>query len=160
MSDDPNEIDAEQRHAEQLLTAALRELPNRRAPATLESRVLARIEQCARLPWWRSSFARWPSSARIAFGVVCVALIAVSALSSGWVAAEFGAWRTSGALSPPWLQEAEALIGVTQSLSSSLAHLVAPDWLYGGLIAGATLYAALFGLLIAGYRMLYVRSDS
>lgn len=160
MADDLKPADDDAQRAERLLAAVLRELPDRRAPATLESRVLAHIEQRAREPWWRLGFARWPASARIAFGVVCAALAVLSALGSGRAAAQFGSWRALGVLSPSWLREAGALIGMTRSLSASFAHTVAPDWLYGGLIAGAVLYAALFGLLIAGYRTLYVRSDS
>jgi hypothetical protein len=48
----------------------LRGLPDRKAPAGLEARVLAEIATRASLPWWRRSFAHWPASVRAGFFVV------------------------------------------------------------------------------------------
>ena len=61
---------------ERLVDRALHDLPLRRAPHTLESRVFAELERRAALPWWRRSFAHWPLPARSAFLVICIALIA------------------------------------------------------------------------------------
>jgi hypothetical protein len=44
-------------------------------------------------------------------------------------------------------------------LSVSLASILASSWVLGCLIASAALYAALFGLAIAGYRTLYLNAD-
>ena len=42
------------------LDRQLKRLPDRRAPATLASRVLAAIEVGARLPWYRRTWWQWP----------------------------------------------------------------------------------------------------
>src|ERR1035438_2139941 len=47
----------------------LRKLPDRKAPFTLEARVLAELGRRASLPWWRKSFAHWPSAVRAGFFV-------------------------------------------------------------------------------------------
>src|SRR6185437_10884347 len=62
---------------EQLLDRTLHPLPLRRAPPTLQSRVLEELQRRAALPWWRRSFAHWPSAARAGFVLVCLALIGV-----------------------------------------------------------------------------------
>jgi len=58
----------------------LRQLPDRRAPAGLEARVLAEIARRAALPWWRTSFTHWPAAARVSFyGLSAAAAAAVVA---------------------------------------------------------------------------------
>jgi len=59
----------------------LKALPNRRAPATLASRVMATLEQRAALPWYRGAWQTWPLPLQAAamlvllaaFGGVCFA---------------------------------------------------------------------------------------
>ncbi len=65
---------------EQTLSRALRDLPLRRAPASLEMRVANELARRAALPWWRASFANWPAAARIAFVLLCAGLVAVTIL--------------------------------------------------------------------------------
>jgi len=74
---------------EREVSRALREVPLRRAPPSLESRVLAEIGRRAALPWWRRSFARWPRPARAGFTVTCGALVA-ALLAATWP------WRAPG----------------------------------------------------------------
>ena len=64
---DPNE------RLEQLTTAALRELPLRRAPRTLEARVFAELERRAAQPWWQSSYTQWPMLMRLLFVLASIA---------------------------------------------------------------------------------------
>ena len=49
------------------------------------------------------------------------------------------------------------LLVLAKSLNLSVAPLLASGWVLKGLIVGAALYAALFGLAIAGYRTLYLK---
>ena len=60
----------------------LRGLPERKAPAGLEGRVLAELARRAALPWWRKSFAHWPAAIRAGFfaGSVLAAALVVSGL--------------------------------------------------------------------------------
>jgi hypothetical protein len=48
---------------------------------------------------------------------------------------------------------------LAKSLNISVMPLLSSGWVVKGLIAGAALYAALFGLAIAGYRTLYLNSE-
>jgi hypothetical protein len=145
---------------EELLDRALHELPLRRAPARLESRVLQELRRRAALPWWRRSFARWPRTVQAAFGVMCAALIVLTGLAAARLAADLGSLQLSGALSMSWVQQLSMLVGVAAELTASLAHFVPADWIYAGLAASTALYAALFGLAVAAYRTLYINSES
>ena len=137
---------------EMQLDRALRALPPRRAPASLEAWVLGELERRAALPWWRRSFSHWPLAARAAFLVVCAASIRLVFLGS--------TTATAGVRSLSWARE----IGLLASTGSHLAALIAPAGLPGWLSAGAAfcavLYAVLFGLGAAVYRTLYLRAPS
>src|SRR4051794_7570835 len=67
----PAELDA-QRRLEQLVCDVARTQPLRRAPASLEGRVLA---QLAPAPWWRRGFTNWPLAARAAFLVASIGFV-------------------------------------------------------------------------------------
>ena len=56
----------------------LRNLPDRKAPAGLEARVLAEISRRAALPWWRKSFAHWPVAVRLGFLILSARVAAVA----------------------------------------------------------------------------------
>jgi len=141
---------------EQLLDRTLHPLPLRRAPPTLQSRVLEELQRRAALPWWRRSFAHWPSAARAGFVLVCLALIGVVFLGGNWAAAAAQSLHTSGALSPSWGRQALAVMTAAAQLATLFARTVPSVWIYAGLGAGAVLYATLFGLGAAAYRTLYL----
>jgi hypothetical protein len=145
-----------ERDLEEVVGRALRELPPRQAPFTLESRVLAALEQHAAGSWRRRSFGRWPWGMRMAFGSVCAALAAFTIPSSSRVLAELSAFH---ALMPPWLEQGLAVRNTLRAATGSFTRSVPADWLYVGLGASAALYAVLFGLAIAAYRLLYVHSE-
>jgi hypothetical protein len=136
---------------------ALHDLPLRRAPATLESRVLAELERRAALPWWRRSFAHWPLPARAAFLLTCTALIGI--VFAGGSAALDGlhSLGNSGALSLSWARAAAVLMASAGNLIALLTRAVPAALLYAGLAVGAALYAVLFGLGAAVYRTLYLQ---
>ena len=157
-----HEMDREEsldRELEARLGEALRTLPERRAPATLESRVLDALAQRVPLPWWRRSFGEWPAAARIAFGVTSAALIVLTVLAAAAANANFGSLGAKHALATPVLHDASVFFVITRTLSVSLASLLSSSWVLACLIASAALYAALFGLAIAGYRTLYLNAD-
>jgi hypothetical protein len=70
-------------HLETLVGRVLKETPVRRAPSSLESRVLREIGRRAALPWWRRSFSRWPRIARAGFTLVCGS-VAAAVLAATW----------------------------------------------------------------------------
>jgi hypothetical protein len=144
---DPDKLEAS-------LHRALRRLPDRKAPVGLETRILAEISRRAALPWWRKSFAHWPSSVRAAF-------FGVSALAAALLVAGFfvlgrtsGANQVSGgiATSFAWLAIARDVVAAGRARLGTLIASVPPFWLYG--IGGtvALSYAALAGLGAAAYR--------
>ena len=70
---------------EKLIHGTVRDLPPRRAPRTLELRVLAELERRAAQPWWHKSYAHWPSPVRAGF------LVFASVVAAGFVAVLFAA---------------------------------------------------------------------
>ncbi len=148
-----------ERRLERLLDRTLHGLPVRRAPATLESRVLAELARRAALPWWRRSFVHWPQAARAVFASMCLILAGLAFAAGGWAASGLKSLHAVGVWPISWAREAVAVMGVAQSLSGELARAIPPDWIYGGLAAGALLYAALFGLGVAVYRTLYLNQE-
>jgi hypothetical protein len=141
---------------ERLLDGALRGLPARRAPATLESRVLGELARRASQPWWRRSFGHWPTLARAGFVATCVAVVGFVLVGGSWMSSAVPSLHESGALSGVWLRQAAAITGAIGNLTPSLVNAIPSVWLYVGLAAGALLYAFLFGLGAAAYRLLYL----
>src|SRR4051812_41007428 len=81
---------------ERLIHQTLREIPARRAPRSLEQRVMAELERRASQPWWKQSVVRWPMGPRIAFlllsgGVAKPAMMAVVWALAGFDTAQFQA---------------------------------------------------------------------
>ncbi len=136
----------------------LRRLPDRRAPVTLEARILAELGRRAALPWWRKSFAHWPAAVRAGF-FVCAGLAAALV-----VAGLFIVGRSSGAhqltagvsTSYAWLTVARDVVAAALYRVKSLAAAVPPVLLYGGAATLALCYAAVAAAGAAAYRALVV----
>jgi hypothetical protein len=159
VSDEIDRDESLDREMEARLGQALRMLPDRRAPATLESRVLDALARRTPLPWWRRSFGEWPAAARIAFGVTSTVLVVLTVLAAAAANANLGSLGASHALATPVLHDASVFFVIMRTLSVSLTSILSSSWVLGCLIASAALYAALFGLAIAGYRTLYLNAD-
>lgn len=145
---------------ERLVSQVLRDQPLRRAPASLEARVLSELAARARLPWWRRSVASWPAAVRvpvIAGCAVCVPLVWVLSL---WLAARLVS-ATRARIAGP-LDTLRGAGHTLAALGAILAHIIQSiprDWLLGGIIAAAAVYAALFALVAVGYSLLYPRPE-
>jgi hypothetical protein len=151
------DLNENEERLERLLNDAFRALPPRRAPPSLETRVLRELHTRLALHWWRRDFGYWPLPARGVFIAICAALISLTVLDGGF---EIGSFRLSSvldAMTPSWTRPVMAVIASTDGLSAAFARALPPDWLYGGLGVGALLYAILFGLAGAAYRVLYLR---
>ncbi len=144
---------------ERLIDRTLRELPARRAPSSLEQRVLAELARRAALPWWRKSFAHWPLAARAVFLVVCLGLVKLALMASVWVMAGFDSVQYREAFAQPvvWLESLRILFHAGIGSIEVITRNIPPLWLYGGLAFVATLYATLFGLGAAAYKLLYAQ---
>jgi hypothetical protein len=134
---------------EHLFDRTLRELPLRRAPPALESRVFAELERRASLPWWRRSFAHWPLTARAAFLLICTALAGLAIAGAAAAIADVRSLY--------WAREIGGLVSAGGSLVALLSGIAPPLWFYQGIAVCAVLYAALFGLGAALYRTLYLQ---
>jgi len=144
-----------ERQLARLFESTLRDVPLRRAPSTLEARVMAELRHRASLPWWRRSFSHWPVRARAGFGLGSAALIAWILVGGASLMDMVQSLPEAGGRWLPWGRLAAALAEAVGELAAAIARAVPIAWVYEGLAVSAVLYAALFGLGIAGYRTLY-----
>lgn len=132
--------------------AALRDLPSRRAPRSLEARIMAEIERRATRSWWQRSFMEWPAAARVAFLFGCAASSMAAVRMFSWL---FGGVASSVSGLNSELAPAAASVRATANLFASIAHNIPSGWVYGGAAAVILLYAGLFGIGAIAYRTLY-----
>jgi len=142
---------------EQFIHRELRSLPPRRAPRSLEARVLAALDQQARVPWYHRSWSYWPAAVRAAF------LATATGLSAAFFVALHFAGRApeTAALSQQvghrfqLFSQLYAFGAWTVDYAGRTLGSVPPLWLYGGIAVVVALYATFFGLGAVAYRTLY-----
>ncbi|HEX2854670.1 MAG TPA: hypothetical protein VHO24_15670 [Opitutaceae bacterium] len=136
---------------ERLIQQTLRQLPARRAPRTLENRVLAELERRAALPWWRKSYAYWPSPVRAAFFVVSATVAAL--IVAGVFVLTRGAAGTEAVG-----QLTDQVAGISSVFSTivektlMIYHAIPAVWLYSAIALIGSCYAALLGIGAVAYR--------
>ena len=142
---------------EKLVHTALRALPDRRAPATLEMRVLAALERRAALPWWHQSWSYWPQWVRAGFLLFCGGLAGLLVFGGIYLQAGFDAGPVRDALAPAMelVNQVRALGHVLADLAALAGRHIPIWWLYAAIAFVAGLYAMLFGLGAAAYRTLW-----
>jgi hypothetical protein len=150
--------DHEQR-LERTVHRALRSLPPRRAPRSLEERVLAEIARQAALPWWRKSFAHWPLPARVGFLMLSTGIAAFVLLLTVWGGAGLDAlpFRSAFAQQFAWMESGLTVVRALKGFVDIVVRNVPPLWFYGIVAFIAALYAAFFGLGAAAYKALYAQ---
>jgi hypothetical protein len=141
------------RNLEQFIHRTLRDQPPRRAPRSLEQRVLAEIERRAALPWWRQDFVHWPIAMRGVFLAASAALAAALV----WVLAGLDTTRVVNTVTADfaWVANVRGVAESIVNFGAIVVRGISPVWLYGGAITIVGLYAALVGLGTAAYRTLY-----
>ncbi len=142
---------------EKMVHSALRALPDRRAPATLEARVRAAIEMRAAIPWWHQSWSHWPQGVRAAFLGFCGGLAGLLVFAGIYVQAGFDSAQFHGAVAPA-LALADRLLNIGRGVGGIItlvARSIPTWWLYGAIAFVAGLYAMLFGLAATAYRILW-----
>ena len=145
---------------ERLVSRVLRDQPLRQAPASLEARVLGELAARARLPWWRRGIASWPAMVRVPVITACAVCVPLVWVLSLWLATRVASAtraRIAGPLAT--LQGAGHTLASLGTLAAHIIQSIPREWLLGGLIATATLYAALFALVAVGYSLLYPRPE-
>ena len=147
----PAELDA-QRRLETLVADVARGQPLRRAPASLEARVLAQLVPA---PWWRRGFTSWPLAARVAFLAASVGFVRFALAGFMSVTEIVGSGEVVGT-AKSWAHSGSEVVSITASTGSFVLHAIPPMWLYGAAAFAFCLYALLFGLGTLAYRTLYV----
>jgi hypothetical protein len=146
-----------EKELEQFIHRQLRDLPPRRAPRSLESRVLAAIEDRAAIAWYHKSWSYWPAAIRAAFMAIgsaaCASAIAAFYLLSQGVDVRnlAGEFASRFEVLATIYNVGSWLFGFVAATLNSIPSL----WLYGGLAFVAVMYATFFGLGAAAYRTLY-----
>ena len=138
---------------ERLIHHTLRALPDRKAPRSLESRVLAGIAARQALPRRRQSFAHWPQAVRGAYFVLAGGLAAGLVLLGATGSAD-SLHAVRGLLAP--VAQVRAVATFVADLGATVFRSIPPFWLYGAIAFIAALYAALLGLGATAYRTLVV----
>jgi len=141
---------------EKSIHRVLRSLPDRKAPAGLVARVQAELARRAALPWWRKSFAHWPSAVRAGFfaGSGLVVALAVAGL---FVAGQSsGAQQLAGGISATyaWVAIVRDVVSVAGDKVKSFVSTIPALWLYGGAATVALCYASVAALGATAYRAL------
>lgn len=142
---------------ERVMHETLRDLPARRAPSTLEQRVMAELGRRATLPWWRQSFSHWPVIARGAFLLISAGLVKVAWSATVWALSGFDAAQLYQAFAAQigWIENARAVANAIVGFFEIILRNIPALWLYGTIAVAGALYAAFFGLGAAAYRSLY-----
>jgi hypothetical protein len=148
-TNDPDKLEAS-------IHRVLRSIPDRKAPAGLEARVLAELSRRASLPWWRRSYAYWPSAARVAFfaGSAIAAALVVSGLILLARSSATSAFEGGVAARFSWILLARELTASANAKLWQLIGAIPPLWLYGAIGTVAFCYATLAAIGAATYRAL------
>jgi hypothetical protein len=136
---------------ERFVQTALRDLPPRRAPATLEMRVLAEIERRAARGSTQNTYADWPAWMRVLFVIASITVGSLLVRTGSWFFGASGAWSGITAEITPAAASFKAVAGAFNFIGQSIPSL----WIYGAVAAIALLYVTLFGIGAAAYRTLY-----
>ena len=135
----------------------LRSLPARRAPRSLESRVMAALEQQAAIAWYHKSWSYWPAAVRAAFLVVATGVSGamLTAFYQMFIGVESSTFVAQAGVRLSFLARIYHTAVWVVEFAANVFSSIPPLWLYGGLALIAALYATLFGLGAAAYRTLY-----
>jgi len=145
---------AGQEQLERWAARLLSEQPPRRAPDSLEQRVMAQVRQRAQRPWWQCSFWDWPLAARLV--LLCASIV------SGLLGLRVMNWLLSPIESVSLTEKLPHSVSWMETLFNAAAavmHYLPPLWIYGALAILGVMYATLFGLGAAAYRTLYIGAE-
>ncbi|HWI59846.1 MAG TPA: hypothetical protein VNZ22_21635 [Bacillota bacterium] len=144
---------------ERAIDRELKALPELVAPASLPSRVLARVAQRTALPWHRQGWQMWPVPLQAAFLVLLLGLfggLCLAAWQLPQVAGVAAATRTVAG----WFSGVNAVCSALTALvgaGSTLVKQLGTGLLIGGLMAAAVGYGLCVGLTTVYVRLALAR---
>jgi hypothetical protein len=141
---------------ERVIGDVLRDQPMRRAPASLEARVLSRIEQLQDVPWWRNSFSNWPVSARLALLVILLGVAKLTLDVVVWLFSSPTPVTHTVESSVSWARSTASVFSSLITLGHALLSAVPSHWITLALVFAAGMYFMLFALGATAYRTLYM----
>lgn len=143
---------------EKLISGIARAQPARRAPMSLEQRVLGELRRQV-LPWWQQNFLYWPLFARVLLMMVGLVVARLCLGVSSWVGGGSRLLPTHGALNLP-AEFGHKMLNVatgTKDLGLVVIHAIPTMWIVIALGVTAVFYATFFGLCAGAYRMLFAQ---
>lgn len=142
---------------EQKIHALLREQPARKAPMSLEARVLGEIARRQALPWWHQSYAYWPNAVKLSFLVLATGVAGIAVLFSMQLLGVVSAESVTQVFSP-----AVGAFNTLRTAASTVIGLVTPSvsdisstYIYAALALVGGAYAVMLGLGATAYRVLW-----
>jgi hypothetical protein len=147
--------DAQDARLERLIHGVLRSQPPLRAPASLEARVLERIQEQS-LPWWRTGFSRWPMAARAALFAALLLITKLTLDLVMWLFSSPTPVAQTVESSVTWAKSTASLFTSLLLLCQSLFNVIPTHWVILALAFAAGMYVMLFVLGATAYRTLYL----
>ena len=146
-----------QTQLEHTIHRVLTALPDRKAPASLERRVLFELRRREALPWWRRSYAAWPAPAQAAFlaSAASAAVLLVAVLTRG-----ASLFQLPEVVSRPvmWLASVRDLGSTLATTGGNVVRALPAVWTYGFLAVIGSCYLTLVGLGAAAGRTLGLKT--
>lgn len=155
---DPREPTPNPEALERRIGEVLRKQPHRRAPRTLQMRVLQEIERREAVPWWRSSFLHWPMPVRAIFVLLSVGIVKLAFTGLRGLGTEEFRSPVVETIAKPfsWVEASVDLLSRTVNYAGLILDAIPSHWLYIGIAFAGALYVALLVLGATAYRTLYV----
>jgi hypothetical protein len=142
---------------EKFVHETLRALPERKAPAALEGRVMAEIMRRASLPWWHRSWSYWPQSVRAAFlifsaGLSSAVIYWTVQLFTGQATGPVG--RAASSASQQW-SALGAVYRTFANLGGNFFSAIPQTWIYAAAIGFIIVNMTVIGVGATAYRTLW-----
>jgi hypothetical protein len=143
---------------ERLIGGIARAQPARRAPLSLERRVLSELRRQV-LPWWQQNFLYWPLLARVLLMMVGVVVARLCLGVTTWIGGGSRLLASHSTFALP-AELGHKMLNVatgTRDLGLVVIHAIPSTWIVVALVVTAVFYATFFGLCAGAYRMLFAQ---
>jgi hypothetical protein len=144
---------------EAAISRELKALPELSAPDALASRVMAAIEQRARVPWYRRSWQTWPAALQAASLVVLLALFGGLCLG-GWQLSQTGTATLALHRAGEWFSGLGVIGNIFNALANAAVLVVkklGTGFIVACLVVMGTGYAMCIGAGTVYYRLAFAK---